>query len=203
MKNIFGLFVFIFGFNAHAGFMAEPFLSYDMGTSKITTGAATVVPGAEASSKVTGTSLGARLGYRFPNGVSLAAEYTTGSGKIKSDTAGVADEDSSKTAMGAVVGYDRGMFRVYGGYGFTDEMTEKTTGASGDIKFKGTNYKLGVGVMPIRHLSINFEYIVPKYTKYSDATTTSDTDIISDTYLAKFDTSITAISISAPFDFGK
>ncbi len=190
MKYILAFTTLIFGFSAHAGVLAEPFVGYSMGTSSVT-----VVSGTSASSKTSGAEYGARIGYRFPMGLVLAGEYAGGSGTIKYDS-GSADDTYSETAMGLVVGYEHGMYRVWAGYGISDQFTDKQTG--GDYVYKGTNLKIGVGIEPIHHLSVNFEYIMPKYTKYTAGGV--DTDV-STTY-SKFDTSAMVLSISAPFEFG-
>ena len=190
MKHLIGLLIFVIGFSARAGIMAEPFVGYSMGTLNAT------VSSVDVTSKASGVGYGARLGYRFPMGLSLAGEYLGGSGTIKYDTAGTTDDTYSETAMGLVVGYDHGMFRVWAGYGVSDELTDKQT--TGDVVFKGTNFKVGVGVMPVQHLSINFEYLIPKYTKFTTGGVESDISTI----YSKFDTSTMFLSVSAPFEFG-
>lgn len=202
MKRITGLLVLFFGFQAQAGFMVEPFVGYDMGASKTTSTA-----GVDGSSTTTGMGYGALLGYRFSNGVSVAAEYAGGTGKSKDTTAGstAPDSDYARTAIGAVVGYDRGMWRIYGGYGFSDSNVVKANGSTTteDNTFTGTNYKIGVGIMPIRHFAVNLQYTVPTYTKMKNNTLTAAaaSEKISD-YFSKFETSVTTLTLSFPFDFG-
>jgi hypothetical protein len=195
MKTILTLVLALLCGQAFAGFMIDPFVGYDMGGIKATT-----TGGGAVDLKATGMSYGTRLGFRSMDGLSIAAEYTGGSGKLKDDSGAavpLADEDYSHTATGIVLGYDRSMYRAWVGYGISDQLTEK--GTSSDTVYKGTNYKIGLGVMPIRHLSINFEYIVPKYTKVTVGSG-AETDVSSS--FSKFDTSVMSVSLSSPFDFG-
>ena len=190
MKNLIASLIVLTGLSAHAGIMIEPFLGYASGKVSVTQ-----TSGTDASSKSTGTGYGARIGYEFPMGLLLAGEYAGGSGTITYNAGGT-DDKYSDTAISAIVGYSHGMFRGWAGYGFTDEATNKAS--TGDTVFKGSNFKVGVGVMPMHHLSINFEYIIQKYTKYTSAGT--DTDV--STSFSKFDPTTMLISVSAPFEFG-
>ncbi len=190
MKNLFASLIVLTGISAQAGIMIEPFLGYASGKVSVTQ-----TSGTDASSKSTGTGYGARIGYEFPMGLVLAGEYAGGSGTITYN-AGGSDDKYSSTAISAIVGYSHGMFRGWAGYGFTDEVTNKMS--TGDIVFKGSNLKVGVGVMPIHHLSINFEYIIQKYTKLTSGGVEAD---VSSNY-SKFDPTTMLISVSAPFEFG-
>jgi hypothetical protein len=201
VKNIIGVLVLFFGFQAHAGILLEPFVGYDMGANK-TTDTSSV----DQSSKFSGTGFGARLGFRFMNGVSLAAEYASSSGTIKDNSGQAAIQDSnySRAATSAVLGYDRGIWRFYVGYGFSDALTEKANNVNTtvDSKLTGTSYKLGVGVMPIRHVAVNLEYCVPTYkTINSDTISASGLSTDLSAYYSTFATSVTSLVVSFPFDF--
>jgi len=202
MKYILSSVLLMIGVQAHAGFLVEPFVGYDTGTNKTTD-----LSAVDSTGGFSGTNFGARLGYQFSNGLSIAGEYAGGSGTLKADSTIPTAKDSTYTraATGVVVGYVRGMFKMYFGYGLSDTFTEKANAAdiTEDAKLTGTNYKVGLGVMPIRHFAVSLEYSVPKYTKISTDTLTAAgaADSIS-TYFTKFDTSMTTLSLSFPFDLG-
>ncbi len=173
MRSFYGILLSLFvSFSAHAGFMAEPWLGYESGTIKCTS-----VANIGCSSKTTGMNYGARLGWLFPAGLWLAADYAGGSGKIKYD-AGGAEDDGSRTRLGAAFGYDMMMgFRMFGGYGFSNTLKSKSS--SGETKFKGTEYYVGVGYRTPVRITINLEYHVdslPKYDVSSGAITFTDRD---------------------------
>ena len=89
---------------AHAGFMVEPYLGYETGTS------------GQGSSEddYTGTAFGARLGYSMV-GFMFGADYMAGSGTVD-DTPSL---DVKSTNLGAFIGYEFPvMFRVYASYFF-------------------------------------------------------------------------------------
>lgn len=193
MNKLLSVLVLVLGVQAKAGVLIEPFLGYDQTTLKNTD-----LSGTNSGATDSGTDYGARLGYRFNQGFWLAAEYTGGSGKSKSDIVGTADQDYTKTALGAVIGYDSGRFRFWGGYGFSDKITFKQTGST-DTDAAGTNLKVGLGFIAANHVSVNLEYIIPKYTKL----TSSGVEYDVATLYSKFDTSGAMLSVSFPFDLTK
>ena len=195
MKAIVAFSVLLFSYTSFAGILLEPFVGYDSGTTTATTTAA--YGGTTQKSKLTGTSYGARLGYRFTGGFLIAGEYTASSGKVKDDAGVNADVDYTHSATGLYLGFDQGLFRAWLGYGFTDKLISKSN--SGDDTTLGTNMKIGIGVMPIRHLSVNLEYFVPTYKKYT-AAGQSEVDV--STIYSKYDSSVLTLSLSTPFDFG-
>jgi len=187
------VFILVLGVQAKAGFLAEPFVGYDQSTLKYTdTG------GTSSGSTSSGMDYGARLGYRFNQGLVLALEYAGGSGTTKSDTVGTADSDYTKAAMGVIIGYDFGRFSIWGGYGFSDKITSKTTGQA-DTDITGTNFKVGFGYKVVNHVSVNLDYIIPKYTKFTNSGTESDIS----TFFTKYDASGAMVSVSFPFGSGK
>jgi hypothetical protein len=193
VKKLVSILIMLLGVQANAGFLAEPFIGYDQTTAKTTDVSAT-----DGGSKNSGMDYGARLGFRFTQGYWVAAEYAGGSGTSKSDTTGTADMDYTRTALGAVFGYDYGQFGFWGGYGFSDKLTIKATGST-DTVFAGTNFKVGVGYRPMMHVSVNLEYVIPKYTKVT--VNSVETDL--STFYTKFDTSGAMLSVSFPFDMSK
>lgn len=193
MNKLLCVFIMVLGVQANAGFLAEPFVGYDQSTFKYTD-----IGGTSSGATSSGMDYGARLGYRFNQGLVLALEYAGGSGKSKSDTAGSTDSDYTKTAMGAIIGYDFGRFSIWGGYGFSDKLTIKTTGQT-DTDYSGTNFKVGFGYKVVNHVSVNLDYIIPKYTKFTSSGTESDIS----TVFSKFETSGAMFSVSFPFSSGK
>jgi len=182
----------LIGFHANAGVLLEPFVGYDQETLAFTdTG------GTEASSTNTGLDYGARIGYRFNPAWWVAAEYAAGSGTAKSSVAGSADSTYTKNAMGAVVGYEQGSFRFWGGYGLSHALTVKT--ASSETKYSGTNYKLGVGYKATGSVSVNLEYLVPQYKTINSGGVDADMS----TAYSKFNGTSTCLSVSFPFDLSK
>jgi len=183
-----------FTHQARAGVLLEPFVGYGQTTVSTTDLSAT-----DAQSKDSGLGYGSRLGYRFNQSFWIAAEYAAGNGTSKSSTPGIADMNYNNTAMSAVVGYDHNHFRVWAGYGFSDKVTLKDSSGT-ETNFSGTNYKLGVGLRPSTSFSVNFEYLIPKYTKYNTAGG-ADADV--STIYSKMDVSSMFLSVSFPFDLGK
>lgn len=193
MSKIISVIVLFLGVQAHAGIFVEPFLGYDQSTLKTTdTG------GTTDGSTNSGMDYGLKLGYGLSNGLWFGVDYAGGSGKSKSDTAGTPDSDYSKSAMGALIGYSSGRFSVWAGYGFSDKITSKQTG-SPDTDITGTNMKIGFGYLAASHVAINFDYIVPKYTKF----TLNGTELDISTFYSKFDTSGMMLSVSFPFQLSK
>jgi hypothetical protein len=189
MKKLALIVALFFGFQAHAGFLAEPFLGYESGSTQATT-----IAGASATSSFSGFDYGARLGYIFGKGFWLAAEYTGASGTDKDSSSST---DYTKTVTSLVFGYDFGKYNIWAGYGFSDKITYKTT--SGDLYYSGTNMKIGFGYDLANHVAVNVEYIIPKYTKAGSAA--GEVDI--STQLSKYDAPSAVLSVSFPFDFSK
>jgi hypothetical protein len=182
----------LIGFHANADVLLEPYVGYDQTAMAITNTGGTDVGGT-----ATGLDYGARLAYRFDPNWWVGGEYALGSGTSKSNVAGTADSNYTKTAMAAVVGYDHGEFRFWGGYGFSDSLTVKATGS--ETKYTGTNYKLGAGYMVAPKVSVNFEYLVPQHKTFNSGG--ADADI--STAYSKFSATSMALSVSFPFDLDK
>lgn len=196
MKKFFAIYVLLMALQvqqANAGVLLEPYIGYEQAPMDVVT----VTP-TDVSATDSGMFYGVRAGYRFADGLWLGAEYSAGSGNGKPKDATQADSTYSKSAMSAVVGYDHGDFRVWGGYGLSDKMTFKDT--TGETNFTGTNYKLGVGYKPVPSMSVNLEYLVPTYTKYN---MNGGTDADVSTMFSKMSGSSTQLSVSMPFDFAK
>lgn len=161
MKTILTVLVSILiSMSAHAGFMAEPWIGYESGTTQCTY----ATSGNDCGAKNTGYDYGARLGWMFGGGFWLAAEYTGGSGTIKYDN-GAADDTSEQTVIGASLGFDMASgLRFFAGYGLTDSLKVKSS--SSDMTLKGTEVKVGLGYKFKNNISLNLEYHMDTYTKY-------------------------------------
>lgn len=179
---------------AHAGWLVEPVVGYVSGTSSTELLAA--YGGTKTASTDTSTLASLKLGYVFGNRISLSAEYAMiMSGQSKQDGGSTADFTGSDMFIN--VGYEAPMWRAYLGYDLSPTTTFAKTATSAETKYTGTNMKLGLGWMPKNHFAINFEYWMPKYTKYE----TGGTSYTITDYFSKFDTTAYNINVSFPFMF--
>lgn len=184
---------FIFLNFARAGIFLEPYASYETGKYKILDTSQT-----DYSLKTSGYLGGLRLGLRSMAGLSLSGDYSVYSGTLKDEpNKGTADRSYSRTVVAGVLGYDHGLYRVWLGYGFSDSVTDKLS--TGDQKWSGSSYKMGVGMIIFRHTSLNVEYVVGKYTKFTNSSGVESD--ISSSY-STFDNSSLQIGLGFPFDFG-
>lgn len=157
---------------SHADLMVEPYLGYEMGT------------GSQGSNdfKVTGTDLGLRLGYDTGVMFWAALDYTMGSLTLDPDTG--ASDDGKRTSLAAVVGLDLPvLFRVWAGYGFSNEMKFDTG------TWKGKYTKFGVGFTALPFVSLNLEVINDTW---DDSGSGADPDSKNTSYL---------LSVSLPLNF--
>ncbi len=146
MKKLLVAMALMLGFSgvAHANIMIEPYLGYDMGKTTSPDG------------KTSGAVLGARLAYKAPVmfWIGLDGAFESG-GKFKPDSG--SDADFDRTTLYGVVGIDLPiLFRVWAGYGFSDEFKFKSPY---DSKSSGNNFKLGLGFTGLPFVSLNVEYI--------------------------------------------
>lgn len=146
MKKLLAVMALMVGFSsaAHAGIMIEPYLGYEIG--KFT----------DADGKSTGVTVGGRLAYKAPLFLWLGLDGSFGSsGKYKPDSG--SDADMKHTSLYGVVGFDFPiLFRVWAGYGFSDQFALDTPYNS---TFKGKNYKLGASFTGLPFICLNAEYI--------------------------------------------
>src|SRR5438445_4281870 len=150
MKKLLISLALILGFSgvAHANIMIEPYLGYDMG--KFT----------DPDGKTSGAVIGGRLAYKAPVMLwfGLDGAFETG-GKFKPDSG--TDSDFKRTTFYGVVGVDLPiLFRVWAGYGFSDEFKFD----SPSLKSTGNNFKLGLGFTGLPFVSLNVEYVKAKVT---------------------------------------
>jgi hypothetical protein len=153
MKKLFAVCALIIGFSSvsHAGIMLEPYLGYEMGTTKDNDG------------KLDGTQLGLRLAWTAPIMFWAGLDYTMGvSAKFKPDASGAPDSDAKRSTLYAVAGVDFPiLLRAWFGYGFKNELKLDDY----DQKLEGTSTKLGVGFTGLPFVSLNLEYLMEDYDK--------------------------------------
>ena len=190
MKKVLATIAVVFGMSslAQAGMLIEPYLGYEMGDLK-----RQEKTEAEFTDKSSGTSFGLRLGYKFLLPW-VALDYTSGSGKLKTDDPGKVDSDYKKYSLGGTVGVDLPLIRGWVGYGFQNDL--QIDDPTNDVKFKGTYTKFGVGLGFIPFVSLNVEYKINNFDKLDYNGTEYKVDDQFDTL--KHDTVM--ISISAPFN---
>lgn len=193
-----------FSLQAHAGLMIEPYLGYERTASKLTLttayGASLGTP--DFNGTMTGSSYGLRLGYKFTM-FWAALDYSGGASKNDVYYSGQQDQDITRSSLGAAVGIDIPfLIRFWVGQNFQDEYTAKARNAANTLdlsdKYKGTSTKLGVGLNFLPIVSINFEYIMRKYTSGSGDSFTGATTY--DNSVTANDHSSVLASISVPFN---
>lgn len=140
----------ILGFSgvAHANIMIEPYLGYEMGKTT------------DPDGKTSGVVIGGRLAYKTPLMLWVGLDGGFETGKYKPDSN--SDADLKRTSLYGVVGVDLPiLFRVWAGYGFSDEFKFESPY---NMKGTGTNFKLGLGFTALPFVSLNVEYIKAKNT---------------------------------------
>lgn len=175
MKKLIAVFALISGFAcvSQAGVLIEPYLGYEMGTTK------DAIDG-----KLEGTQMGLRLAYTAPVFFWAGLDATMGmSAKAKAD--GVPDEEAKRTTVSGVVGVDFPILvRAWLGYSFVNEIKFDAG------KYKGNQTKVGVGFTGLPFVSLNFEYVTEKFDKFEDFTV--NPELKNDSYV---------VSVSLPFEF--
>lgn len=184
-----GLVFLSFSQMSHAGLLVEPYLNYTSGSLQLTS-----LAGDESKYEYSGPDIGLRLGYKFIIPW-FALDYSGSVGS--SGKTDLINYEATRNQLGAVIGVDVPFgVRLYAGYGFQNDLNLKN-GVS-ELKFSGGNStKIGIGLGMIPLLSINFEYCVNKYNKFSNETT--EAADIAGTY-SKQNFTTTHVSISAPFN---
>lgn len=172
MKKLIAVFALVLGFTSvsQAGLLLEPYLSYESGTQK-----------GDVEGKMTGTSLGARIGWTAPVFFWAALDGSTGTVTSKPDVG--ADDEGKRTSLYATVGVDFPILvRGWIGYGLMNEIKFDTAG-----KAKGSATKLGVGFTGLPFISLNVELINEKFDDLEGAT-------------VDIENSATVFSVSLPLD---
>lgn len=146
---------------AQAGFMIEPYVGYETGSSK---------QSGSPDSDYTGTTLGARLGYGML-GLSFGLDYTMASGTIDETTP--PDTDVDATDMGLFVSYEFPiLLRVYATYILSSKAD---VGQPEDIE--GSGMKLGVGFTGLPFVVINLEMTNRTFDEYDGQPITPEIDL--------------------------
>lgn len=173
MKKFLSVAVLFLGMStAHAGFLLDPYFNY------VASGSADFASGAS----VTGTELGARLGWDFM-GLGVGADVLA-SGKYTYSLNGTT-ADSTPSYYGVFVSYKFPIIiRAYAAY----LLSNKENISGGD--FKGSGMKLGVQYTGLPFVAIGLEYFSSSYDKIEAGGVS-----VSQTNKA----SHTAVAISFPF----
>lgn len=131
---------------ARAAFLFEPYVGYNFsGKEKMDT---TVIGDTETD--MTGLGFGARMGLSIM-GLMAGLDYTV----LDLEDSDDSDNTSNITNIGAFVGYQFPLrLRLWAAYFLKSESENKE-----EMKAEGTGFKVGLGYMPIRFLSINLEMI--------------------------------------------
>jgi opacity protein-like surface antigen len=171
---------------AHASLMIEPYIGYQMGSLNAVNIAA---PADSTTGSLNGTAFGGRLGFRFfiPW---IALDYQHLSGKMKPNNSLLNTSTATQSSLGAVVGVDLPLIRVWGGYGFTNDLSAKDDVTGVTDKYKGSYTKAGVGFTFLPLVSLNVEYQINDYSKFNG-------DDINTTF-SKFDHKAVMVSVSLP-----
>ncbi len=189
-----------------AGLMIEPYLGIGSGSYTSTTRTGGFSIGSPMDSKINGGMVGARLGYKFL-GFWTALDYTGAAWEVKYDKP--ASTPAGKAAgqfIFADVGFDFPfLFRVYGGYGFSNTLKivgNNSLGNPGEETLSGGSaVKAGLGLTFLPFLSINIEYIKPTFSKYAlNVSGLSMTDTTVDSNFSALDLSVTMLSVSFPIN---
>lgn len=185
------LFCTLISSQAKASLLIEPHVAYGiLGASDYT------ALGQTMKMTYSGPQYGARLGYQS-FGLMLGVDYTRSSLSYETTYVGTTtNSDVDRDQIGAFVGYNFPLlFRIWGGYYFSDKAKSKTTNSqsnNGDYT-SGTGTEIGLGFTGLPFLSINLTYKLSSYDKDYDASTGATT-----TFSPKLDTSEIAIGVSLP-----
>lgn len=150
----------LFGANANAGIMVEPFLAYEMSDYSASGG---------TERDVTGSHFGVRLAYTML-GAMVGAEYQTGSVSVEFPSG---DADLDTTDIGLFVGYEFPiLLRIYGTFYLSHEATPES---SQDLEGDGGT-KIGVSYMGLPFVALNFEMMSRSFDTQGSSTIDVETD---------------------------
>ncbi len=189
-----------------AGLLLEPYIGAVGGSYSSETKAGGFSIGSPMDSKLSGSAYGGRVGFKFL-AAWAAIDYMAMNMSIKyNKPSNTPDGSSSAQFIFADVGVDLPfLFRLYGGYGFSNYFKStgnNSLGVSGEEVFKGGSaVKAGIGLSFIPFLSVNIEYIKPTYSKYAlTSNGASLADGTADDNFKSVDQSITMVGLSFPFN---
>ncbi|MBC7419797.1 MAG: hypothetical protein H7328_03630 [Bdellovibrio sp.] len=170
--------ILTFNQTARAGLLLEPYLGYAFSGD---------IKGA-SSYKITGTELGARVGFSTL-GFAIGGEYM--SGNFKDDAPNSSTYTNNDLGIFASFKFPI-LVRVYATFFPSSEFKQSATGYSATIK-SGTQTKLGVGFTGFPIISVNLEYLMGSYSKVNFGG--GDVDLN-----PAVKTNAMALVVSAPFD---
>ncbi|MFN8945809.1 MAG: hypothetical protein ACK5WZ_14425 [Pseudobdellovibrionaceae bacterium] len=186
---------------SQAGIMIEPYLGYEFGTQSAKY-KSTYLPNASADlgGVISGSNLGARLGYNFI-GLWAALDYLMAtSGSVKYDASGMNSSDLARSTAGVTFGFDFPiLIRVWGGYILKDEAKLKSSGS--ETTLTGRGYKLGVGFQGLPFISLNLEYYARNYTDHGGTAKNAGAGYDFDAAYNEFKHNTYLVSVSLPLDF--
>jgi len=158
MKAIlFGILVLITS-TAHAGFLIEPGVTYEIGNNEI----AWPAPLTTSTGDSSGLGLNLKLGWAFEHLLYIAVDGDFSKPKFKNSAVSY-DATANSYLYSALLGVDLPLgFRVWGGYVFDGSLDPEASNGY-DVSFKKANgLKLGAG-WKIILVSLNLEYMDLQY----------------------------------------
>ncbi len=152
----------LFSTHVWAGLYLEPYLGYEVGTFK---GSADVQGSGvhTADQKLTGTNFGAKLGYSLV-GFAFGVDYMSGSSTGEDqETPPQADAKYKSTDLGVFAQFSLPMMLKFSATYFLAPKTEDD-----GTEYKGSGFKVGVGLTMFPLISINVDMININYDDAKD-----------------------------------
>ena len=196
-KMILSVFVtFLMLNNAQAAFHIEPKIGLTTNSLDLTRiSSATADQGGKAS----GIGLGLNAGYKLPLFFWFGAEYNVLSGATYKSNNSLYSGKFDSNRVFLMAGVDFPLFlRAWLGYGIVakDKLTFDNSSVNSLTLEDGSAIKLGVGLSMIPFLSVNFEYFIQDYDKYSEGSNSGSASSLFSTHK----NSGISIGVSAPFN---
>lgn len=160
---------------AFAGFHIEPYLGYESGNMNVTD-----TTDQDTGGKTTMMDFGVRLGYLTAVNLWFGVDAmmgTSGTFKESNASSGVPDATSTRTDIGATIGYEFPIkLRAYATYNFSSSLVVKDDDAAANENTYtgGTSYKVGFGYRFLPFMAFNAEYYSNAPTKYSNSSGSFD-----------------------------
>lgn len=176
---------------ASAGLLLEPYLGYESSTLTLDDGSV------DSGGKGSGLGFGARLGYKTPIMIWVAADYSSVSGATYKGAVSTNDGKIDSTNLFVDVGVDLPiLFRLWAGYGVQSKSKfAADSGAGGDIIYESP-LKVGIGLTALPLVSINVEYFTAKVKEIETGGSTTQ-----GSFFKTSDNKGLVVSVSAPFNF--
>ncbi len=174
----------------------EPDVGYALAGSMGSSGA----PADSFKGLSVGGRAGVRLGSVFMIGPSF--KYLPSISYTPNGATTALSTNPKAMTLGGFAGLSFPRIRIWGGYNFMDSLenfaiSDPTLG-DGVLKIKGSSIFFGAGIRVVGPISINGEYVIPSYTKY---TGTIAGIALDDTFATKVTGKYVVVSISAPISF--